>query len=78
MAAQELMDVVEVFATFDAEIQKYYEACDPRPNTDKEKILALQRELGQTQFMAYGGGETESMELRAMEYAFLVMKGIVT
>lgn len=44
--------------------------------TNREKILALQIRLGPMNFSAYGGGETDAMETRALEHVFLIENGI--
>jgi len=44
--------------------------------TDRERILALQIKLGRMNFSAYGGGETDAMETRALEHVLLSENGI--
>lgn len=44
--------------------------------TDRERILALQIKLGRVSFSAYGGGETDAMETRALEHVLLTENGI--
>jgi len=72
------VDLAEILTRFSPILQEYYDSFQHlKPETDKEKILALQIKLGRGEFHVYGGGETLEMERIASEYTYLIKKGLI-
>ena len=72
------VDMEEIAVRFAPVLQKYYDSFQHlKPETDKEKILALQIKFGRSQFQAYGNGETLEMERKALEFVYLIEEGLV-
>jgi len=68
----------EILKRFDPVLQKYYGSFNHlKPETDKEKILALRIMLGRGDFHVYGGGETLEKERTALEYTYLTKLGLI-
>jgi len=58
-----------------AALNKLYASCGVENGTTKDKLKALNGELGPSHFHAYGGGETLEMELSALEAVYLLEEG---
>jgi len=71
------VDMAEVSKRFAPILQEYYDSLHIRPDTIREKILAIQQFLGEGGFCVYGGGETPEIELTALEHIFLFKRGLV-
>jgi len=68
----------EILNRFAPVLQEYYDSFrNLKPETDKEKILALQIRLGRGAIKVYGGGETLETQRNALEYVYLMKMGLI-
>lgn len=52
-------------------LNDYYASCGVLNSSDLDKISALEKTIGDRDFFAFGGEETDLMKLRASELVFL-------